>query len=90
MTNYEKHRARLLECPEFRAGYEQEMQSLQLGIHINAIRHDLSLTQKQFAEKIGIDQSLISKLETGEYNPSVQFLHKVANGIGKTLHIEFR
>ena len=32
----------------------------------------------------------ISRLEKGEYNPSLKFLKKLAQGLGKELHIEFK
>ena len=45
------------------------------------------LTQKQLAKKIGIKQPLISKLETGNYNPSIKFLQKIAKGLNAKLKI---
>ena len=53
-------------------------------------RPEQNLTQKALAERIGIRQSNISRLESGNYNPSLEFLKKVANGLGKELHVEFR
>ncbi len=53
-------------------------------------REKQNMTQKQLAQKIGIKQSNISRLESGNYNPSLEFLQKVASGLGKELHIEFR
>ena len=48
------------------------------------------MTQKELAERIGTKQCNISRLESGGYNPSLSFLKKVATGLGKQLHIEFR
>ncbi|MDL2290492.1 helix-turn-helix transcriptional regulator [Desulfovibrio sp. OttesenSCG-928-F20] len=42
------------------------------------------------ADRLGIKQSNISRLESGNYNPSLDFLKKIASGLGKELHIEFR
>ena len=53
-------------------------------------RNELNRTQKELAEQIGIKQSNISRLESGNYNPSLDFLKKVARGLDKELHIEFR
>ena len=53
-------------------------------------RSEQKITQKELADKIGIKQSNISRLESGNYNPSLDFLKKIADGLGKTLHIEFR
>jgi DNA-binding XRE family transcriptional regulator len=53
-------------------------------------RNEQHLTQKDLAERVGTRQSNISRLERGNYNPSLEFLKKIALGIGKELHIEFR
>lgn len=48
-----------------------------------------NLTQKQLAEKTGIDQSDISKLETGNANPILQVLKRLAEGMDMVLKLEF-
>ena len=50
---------------------------------------DLGKIIDPLADKIGIKQSNISRLESGNYNPSLAFLKKVAKGLGKELHISF-
>ncbi|MDR2712380.1 MAG: helix-turn-helix domain-containing protein [Clostridiales bacterium] len=40
--------------------------------------------------KTGIRQSNISRIENGNCNPTVATLQQIADGVGKTLHIEFR
>ena len=47
------------------------------------------LTQKQLAERTGIDQSDISKLETGNANPTLQVLKRLADGMDIVLKLEF-
>lgn len=37
-----------------------------------------NLTQKELAEKLGINQVMISKLERGNYNPTFKQLHKIS------------
>lgn len=39
-------------------------------------------TQKQLAEKLDIKQSMVSKLESGEYNPTVEQLWKISRKLG--------
>ena len=46
------------------------------------------MTQEQLARKIGTQKSNISRLESGNYNPSLDFLIKVASGLGKNLTVE--
>ena len=45
------------------------------------------LSQKQMAEKMGTKQSALSRLESGNSNPSLAYLKKVANALGADLHI---
>ena len=54
------------------------------------IRNELGFTQKELADKVGTRQSAISRLEAGEYNPSIEFLNKLAHALGKELHILIR
>ena len=47
------------------------------------------LTQKDLAEKTGIAQGDISKLEDGSANPSLKTLQRLANGMEMKLKIDF-
>ena len=48
-----------------------------------------NLTQEELAEKTGIDQADISKLENGTRNPTINLLKRLAEGLGMDLKIEF-
>ena len=50
-------------------------------------RQERNLTQKELAELVGTKQSNISRLESGNYNPTLEFLNKIARAIGKELEI---
>lgn len=56
---------------------------------IVAARTSQNLTQKELAERTGINQADISKLENGTRNPSVNLLKRLADGMGMALKIEF-
>lgn len=56
---------------------------------INA-RKELNLTQDQLAQLVGTKQSNISRLESGEANPTIEFLSKIAQAMGKTLDIRLQ
>lgn len=49
-----------------------------------------NLTQKELADKTGLKQSAISRLESGNYNPSLDFLNRIAKGMGYELRIELQ
>lgn len=52
-------------------------------------RIDLGLTQKQLSDKTGITQSDICKIESGNVNPSLRTLQRLATGMGMKMKIEF-
>ena len=50
-------------------------------------RKEKKLTQKDLAELIGTKQSNISRFESGNYNPSLDFMNKLASAVGKELEV---
>lgn len=46
------------------------------------------ITQEVLAERVGTKKSNISRFESGKYNPSLDFLVKVADSLGKQIHIK--
>ena len=50
-------------------------------------RRERNLTQKDLAELVGTKQSNISRLESGNYNPTIDFLNKIASAVGKQLEV---
>ena len=88
--NYTEYKQEKLKDPKFREEYEKLLPEIEVIRQLIRARTELNLSQKELAEKIGINQSHISRLESGRHNPSIQFLQKVASGLDKTLYIEFR
>lgn len=43
------------------------------------LRRDAEMTQVQLAEKVGMDQAEISKIERGAANPTTETLQRIAN-----------
>lgn len=50
-------------------------------------RRSSGMTQKELAERMGTAQANISRFESGNYNPSLAFLQKMAQSLGKKLKI---
>ena len=50
-------------------------------------RKEKKITQKELAELIGTKQSNISRLESGNYNATLDFLNKIAHAVGKQLEV---
>lgn len=51
------------------------------------IRKEQKITQNELAEKIGTKKSNISRFESGKYNPTLDFMAKIADGLGKEIKI---
>lgn len=52
-----------------------------LGRKIKILREDKNIPQDKFANDIGIDQSYLSKIETGKANPSIIYLKQIADAL---------
>ena len=50
-----------------------------LGKRIADARHDLGLTQRELAEKVGVTAQAVSKWERGSSCPDISILDEVAN-----------
>lgn len=50
-------------------------------------RKAAGMTQKELAERMGTAQANISRFKSGNYNPTLAFLQKMAQSLGKTLKI---
>ena len=53
------------------------------------VRISQNLTQKELAERTGINQADISKLENGTRNPSLKLLKRLADGMDMNLSLVF-
>ena len=53
-------------------------------------RKSLNVTQEDLAERVGTKKSNISRFESGRYNPSLDFLIRIADSLGKQLHIKIQ
>ena len=90
MTNFDKYVNRQMKNPEFLKEYDSLTPQYEVIKQIIRERAAQNITQKELALRTGLKQSNISRLESGNYNPSVEFLQKIAKGLGKELHIVFK
>lgn len=54
---------------------------------LRATRRSQHMTQQALADLAGTQKSNISRMESGSYNPSLDFLVKVADCLGKKIEI---
>ncbi|MBI2327565.1 helix-turn-helix transcriptional regulator [Candidatus Curtissbacteria bacterium] len=90
MTDWKNLRKELLKDPEFKVEYEKMQPKFEAVAAIIEARIKKGLTQEALARKIRTKQSAIARIESGNANPSVEFLQKLAEALGKKLVIQFK
>lgn len=87
LVPFSEFKKRALKDPEIKAEYDRLGPEYEIIEAIIRKRIEIGMTQKQMAEKMGTKQSALSRLESGNYNPSLAFLKKVASALGARVHI---
>lgn len=86
--SFEAFEKELLQDEEVRTEYENLKPRYEIISQMIKIRNEEGITQEELARRIGTKKSNISRMESGNYNPSLDFLVKIANGLGRTLNIQ--
>jgi predicted transcriptional regulator len=89
-VDFSKVKEDLMKDEEFKIEYERLKPRYDLISEIIRARREQNITQAELALRTGTQKSNISRLESGTYNPSLDFLSKLAKGLGKEIHIELR
>ena len=89
--NYKEYKkAVLVKNSELRKEYEALAPQYEIIDAVIAARIEKKMTQADLAERADTKQSNISRFESGNYNPSVEFLQKIAGALDKHLEIRLR
>ena len=89
MRTFDDMLSKQLKDEEFKKEYDAIQPEMDVIRAIVDARTSQNMTQKELAERTGIPQADISKLENGTRNPSVNLLKRLADGMGMALKIEF-
>lgn len=89
MSSFRKHLDILMNNPEFREEYEKMQPEFDVTKTLIESRIEQNMTQKELAERTGIRQSNISRIENGVSSPNISTLQKLAEGLGMSLQIKF-
>ncbi len=87
MKKYKDFKKELLKDNDINENYKNLNSEFRLIELIIKKRIEKGFTQKDLAQKIGTKQSAVSRLESGDYNPSVSFLQKIAQALDSELKI---
>ncbi|MEY8210799.1 MAG: helix-turn-helix transcriptional regulator [Gammaproteobacteria bacterium] len=61
---------------------------VKIGLQLKATRKDKKMSQSEAADCLGIDRSLVSKIETGRYTGSLKIYERYLASMGYVLAIE--
>ncbi|MDE5937476.1 MAG: helix-turn-helix transcriptional regulator [Lachnospiraceae bacterium] len=86
--SFEEMKTDMLKDEEFKLEYEKLQPRYEAIAQIIRARKEQNMTQAELAKRVGTQKSNISRLESGNYNPSLDFLVKVAESLGKTLSVQ--
>ena len=68
---------------------DTELVLREVGLRFTELRLISGLSRTEFAEKVGIKPGHLSRLVTGNHNPSILYLEKIAQKVGAHLEISF-
>jgi DNA-binding XRE family transcriptional regulator len=67
---------------------DEEFEKLQIGLQIYNLRREADLTQEELADLVGTKGSVISRLESAEYDGhSLKLLERIAVALGKKIDL---
>jgi predicted transcriptional regulator len=90
MDDWETFKQELLKNPEVAHEYKKLEPEYRLAAALLKARIAKKMTQAQVAEKAGVKQVIIARLESGTANPTVGTVSKVASVLGKELELVVR
>lgn len=79
-----------LRDPEFRAEWERTALARWLAVEVTHYRAAHELSQRELAELLGVHQSDVARMESGEHAPTLDRLIRVAKGLDIELMIDIR
>lgn len=87
MKSFQTFKKKVLKDTVVRSEYKKLDAEFKLIAMLIEKRTKKGMTQAALAKKIGSKQSAVARLESGNYNPSLTFLKKVAKALDTNLVI---
>lgn len=82
-------RADVLTDPAVKAAYDAIETEYNIASYPIALRSATGLTQREFAEKVGMKQSQLARIESGKQIPKLETLAKLAAAAGYAIEVCF-
>ena len=89
-VSFDTIKSELMRDDGFKSEYEKLQPRYEIISQIIEARKAQNMTQAELAKLVGTQKSNISRLESGNYNPSLDFLIRIANSLGKSIKIQLQ
>ena len=89
LVPHERVHDRLMQDPEVAQAWQETELARKVALLLVAYRSEHRLTQTALANKLGMRQPAVARLEAGDHNPTFRTLIRLAEALGVefTLHI---
>lgn len=87
MKTWHELKKELLDNPEAKRQYDALGPEYELARELLQARLGKNLTQTELAERAGVSQVIIARLESGTSNPTLETISKVAKVLGKRVKL---
>lgn len=89
MDDFDRYLKEQMKDTDFQKEWDENEARHQRMMMVLRARNEEHLMQSELAERSGLRQSNISRIEKGQAMPSMAALAKTAHGLGKRLEIRF-
>lgn len=89
MSEFREHLEKCLQDDAFMAEWDAQREEREVARMIVAARLEEGISQQELAARCGMKASNLCRLESGNGNPSIATLGKIARGLGRTLEVRF-
>lgn len=87
MTSFEDLLKKFSRNKKFKKSYDEEMLRFKLARQVRQLRDTKHFTQKMLAQKAGMPQSVIARIESGKRSISLDTLGHIAYAFGKQIEL---
>ncbi|HWF49072.1 MAG TPA: helix-turn-helix transcriptional regulator [Solirubrobacteraceae bacterium] len=89
-TNDELIAEQLRTDPEFRGEWERTALARAVAVAVVRYRGEYDLSQRELAQRLGMKQPQVARLELGDVNPTIDTLMRVSSQLGIEFTIDVR
>lgn len=90
LTTAEELHERDMVDPSYRAEYERTRFANDIAIRVLRYRAEHGLTQTAFGRLVGMRQPHVARLESGEHEPSLSTLIRLAGALGEDFTVDIK